>query len=127
MAATAVREMPSVSTKERNLSKDSKLNCVIAKGTQIQGNIKSSESIRLDGVLIGDVICDKKVVIGAKGRVEGKIKASDAFVMGEVMGEMNISGTLQLESTARISGNLSAKNLVVDEGATIDGDFKIGV
>jgi cytoskeletal protein CcmA (bactofilin family) len=126
MAATAVREMPSVSTKERNLSKDSKLNCVIAKGTQIQGNIKASESIRLDGVLIGDVICDKKVVIGAKGRVEGKIKASDAYVMGEVQGEMIISGTLQLESTARVTGNLSAKNLIVDEGATIDGDFKIG-
>ena len=126
MAATAVREMPSVSTKERNLSKDSKLNCVIAKGTQIQGNIKASESIRLDGVLIGDVICDKKVVIGANGRVEGKIKASDAFVMGAVIGEMNISGTLQLESTARVSGNLSAKNLIVDEGATMDGDFKIG-
>jgi cytoskeletal protein CcmA (bactofilin family) len=126
MAATAVREMPSVSTKERNLSKDSKLNCVIAKGTQIQGNIKASESIRLDGVLIGDVICDKKVVIGAKGRVEGKIKASDAYVMGEVQGEMIISGTLQLESTARVNGNLSAKNLVVDEGATMDGDFKIG-
>lgn len=126
MAATAVREMPSVSTKERNLSKDSKLNCVIAKGTQIQGNIKASESIRLDGVLIGDVICDKKVVIGAKGRVEGKIKASDAYVMGEVQGEMIISGTLQLESTARVNGNLSAKNLIVDEGATMDGDFKIG-
>ncbi len=126
MAATAVREMPSVSTKERTLAKDSKLNCVIAKGTQIQGNIKASESIRLDGVLIGDVICDKKVVIGAKGRVEGKIKASDAFVMGEVQGEMIISGTLQLESTARVTGNLSAKNLIVDEGATMDGDFKIG-
>jgi cytoskeletal protein CcmA (bactofilin family) len=78
------------------------------------------------GVLIGDVICDKKVVIGAKGRVEGKIKASDAYVMGEVQGEMIISGTLQLESTARVNGNLSAKNLVVDEGATMDGDFKIG-
>jgi len=126
MAATAVREMPSVSTKEKNLSKDSKLNCVIAKGTKIDGNIKASESVRLDGILIGDVICDKKVVIGAKGRVEGKIKASGAYIMGQVIGELEISGTLQLESTAKISGNLSAKSLIVDEGASIDGDFKIG-
>ncbi len=126
MAATAVREMPVVSSKEKNPVKDSKLNCVIAKGTKIEGNIRASESIRLDGILIGDVICDKKVVIGPKGRVEGKIKASDAFVMGAVEGEMVISGVLQLESTARVTGNLSAKKLIVDEGATMDGDFKIG-
>ncbi len=126
MAATAVREMPVLSSKDKNLSKDSKLNCVIAKGTKIEGNIRSSESIRLDGVLIGDVVCDKKVVIGAKGRVEGKIKASDAYIMGAVDGEMVISGTLQLESSARVKGNLSAKKLIVDEGATMDGDFKIG-
>lgn len=125
MAVTAAKET-SVSLRDKNTSRDSSLNCVIAKGTKVEGNIHASESIRLDGTLVGDVFCDKKVVIGPKGRVEGRIKAKDAFIMGEILGELLIGSTLQLEPTAKVVGNLNAKNLIVEEGAICDGDFKIG-
>lgn len=125
MAVSAAKDMPSVSNRGNNY-KDSSLNCVIAKGTKVEGNIRAAESIRLDGTLVGDVYCDKKVVIGPKGRIEGKIKALDAFIMGEIFGELQISNTLQLEPTARVTGNITAKFLIVDEGATCDGECKIG-
>lgn len=126
MAVTATREMPTVSGRDKNNYKDSSLNCVIAKGTKVEGNVQAKESIRLDGILVGDVNCDKKVVIGEQGRVEGKVNASDAYIMGEIIGEMKITGTLHLEATSRISGNVQAKKLVVEEGAICDGDIKIG-
>jgi cytoskeletal protein CcmA (bactofilin family) len=101
-------------------------NCVVAKGTRIEGNFRSPENIRMDGTIVGELRCDKKLVMGEGSTVEGKVFAQDAVIMGAVKGEIVISETLHLQSTAKIEGNVSAKFLIVDEGATFNGDCKVG-
>ena len=101
-------------------------NCVVAKGTKIEGNFKSTENTRLDGEIIGELRCDKKVVMGEKSRVEGKLIATDALIMGTVDGEVIISGTLHLQSSAIINGDIAAKAITVEEGAQYNGNCKIG-
>ncbi len=101
-------------------------NCVVAKGTRIEGSFRSPENIRMDGTIVGELRCDKKLVMGEGSIVEGKVFAQDAVIMGAVKGEIVISETLHLQSTAKIEGNVSAKFLIVDEGATFNGDCKVG-
>lgn len=102
------------------------LNCVVAKGTSIDGHFKSTENVRMDGSLTGDINCEKKLVLGETGRVEGKIIAGEAVVMGHVVGELNINGVLHLHSTANIEGDIVAKKIIVEEGARYNGACKIG-
>jgi len=45
--------------------------CIIADGTTIEGTIKCSKGIRLDGKVVGDVFCDQRFVMGDKGKVAG--------------------------------------------------------
>ncbi|HMO38720.1 MAG TPA: polymer-forming cytoskeletal protein [Saprospiraceae bacterium] len=109
-----------------SLPPSSSANCVVAKGTKIEGNFRSPENIRLDGTVVGEVRCDKKLVMGEGSLVEGKIFAQDAVVMGAVKGDVQITETLHLQGTAKIEGNITAKAMIVDEGAVFNGDCKVG-
>lgn len=100
-------------------------NCVVAKGTKIEGNFRSPENIRMDGMVVGEVRCDKKLVMGEDSTVEGKLFAQDAVVMGTVRGDINVTETLHLQATAKIQGNIITKYLMVDEGAIFNGDCKV--
>lgn len=100
--------------------------CVISKGAEIEGKFSSKEDLRLDGRIIGEVDCTNRIVMGESGYVKGVIKANEAVIMGEVEGDLNISGALTLKSTAKIKGNIVAKLMSVDEGAIYNGECKIG-
>lgn len=100
--------------------------CVISKGAEIEGKFSSKEDLRLDGRIIGEVDCTNRIVMGESGYVKGIIKANEAVIMGEVDGDLEISGSLTLKSTAKIKGNIVAKLMSVDEGAIYNGECKIG-
>ena len=51
---------------------------MIGVGTTIEGSINSSENIRFDGNLIGNLNTKGKVFIGQSGRVSGEIRCKIA-------------------------------------------------
>lgn len=104
----------------------SSITCVVSKGTHIDGQFDCTESIRLDGSIKGELHCDKRLVIGSTGKVEGKVETKDADISGTIEGDLIVTNNLILRATARVKGTLTAKNLTVEEGAVYDGDCKIG-
>ncbi|HFB99868.1 MAG TPA: polymer-forming cytoskeletal protein [Phaeodactylibacter sp.] len=100
--------------------------CVIAPGTRIEGKFSTTENVRLDGVIVGEVSCDKRMVMGESGQVEGTIVTVDSAVKGKVKGEIKVSGTLHLHETATIDGTIIARKMVVDSGASYSGECKVG-
>lgn len=108
------------------MARGSDANCVVSKGTRIEGDFSSTESIRLDGIIVGQLRCDKRLVIGEAGKVEGKVNAADAVIMGHIQGDVVVSGSLQLMGTARIEGDIQARVLAVEEGAVYYGKCQVG-
>ncbi len=100
--------------------------CIIAPGTRIEGKFSTTEDVRLDGIIVGDVKCQKRVVMGETGRVEGNVLTVDSSVRGNVKGEIKVSGTLHLHETAKIDGTIIARKMVVDSGASYSGDCRVG-
>lgn len=100
--------------------------CVIAAGTKIEGKITCSEDVRLDGIVVGEVTCDKKLVMGNTGNVDGHIKTVDSAIHGKVKGEIKSSGTLHLHESANIDGIIVARKMQVDPGASYSGECKVG-
>jgi cytoskeletal protein CcmA (bactofilin family) len=109
-----------------NSSKESQDTCVVAAGTTIEGKFSSSENVRLDGQVKGEVKCALRLVMGETGKIEGNVRTKDAIIMGTIEGELVAEGSLHLKSTAVIRGTINAKNLTVDEGARYIGECKIG-
>lgn len=100
--------------------------CIISKGTVIEGKFKTTENVRLDGTIIGEVAADKKLVMGQSGKIEGTIVCNESSIKGRIEGEIKVKGLLHLLGTAFIKGKIIAKKMIVDEGAAYNGECLIG-
>ena len=100
--------------------------CIISQGTLIEGKFKTTEDLRLDGTIIGEVISDKRLVMGKSGKIDGIVNCQDSSIKGRIDGKLNVKGMLHLLSTAFIKGRIKAKKMVVDEGAAYNGECLIG-
>jgi len=115
-------ETPKTSSASSTMDRSS---CVISKGTIIEGKFKSSEDLRLDGTIIGEVQSNK-IVMGETGKIDGTVNCLESAIKGKIEGELNVNGLLHLLSTAFIKGKIKAKKMVVDEGASYNGECLIG-
>ncbi|MBP5455146.1 MAG: polymer-forming cytoskeletal protein [Paludibacteraceae bacterium] len=93
----------------------------LAFGTKVTGEIQAENDFRLDGNVEGKISCKGKVVIGAKGFVEGSLTCTNAEISGTLKGKIYVSDKLTLRSTAKIEGEIYTKILSVEEGAKITG------
>lgn len=98
---------------------------IISKGTEISGNIKSHGDMRIEGLVDGSLDCKSRVVIGDSGEVKGNIVANDAVISGKVIGNVMVSESLFLKSTAKIFGDLTLGKLIVESGAEFNGSCKM--
>jgi cytoskeletal protein CcmA (bactofilin family) len=70
-----------------------------------------------------------KLIIPAENHFRWKedIKVGSAEIAGELVGNLCSEGTVALKPTARLFGDVLAKNLVVEAGAVFVGKARIGV
>jgi cytoskeletal protein CcmA (bactofilin family) len=99
---------------------------VIGKGTTITGDIETSNDIRIDGKLDGNLYCKAKVIIGNSAVLEGNISAINAEISGEIVGKVEVSELLNLKSTSTIHGDINTGKLVIEAGAKFNGSCKMG-
>ncbi|MDR1459725.1 MAG: polymer-forming cytoskeletal protein [Bacteroidales bacterium] len=98
---------------------------IIASGTEIQGDIKTSGDMRIDGKLIGNFISEQKLVVGTSGLIEGTITCKDCDISGKILGNMSIKELLILKSTADVKGDIHTNKIVMELGAQFSGVCKM--
>lgn len=92
----------------------------INEGTKLKGDVTSSGFFRIDGMVEGNVNTPSKVVIGKTGFVKGNLTCENADIEGKFEGNLKISGTLTLKSSALIEGDVIVGKLSVEPGATFN-------
>jgi cytoskeletal protein CcmA (bactofilin family)/ribosomal protein S27E len=60
-------------------------------------------------------------------RWQEPIKVGAAEIAGEIVANLHADGTIILKSTARLFGDVEAGDLVIEEGAVVVGNLRIGV
>jgi len=81
---------------------------------------------RIDGRVRGEILSDETVWIGTEAQVEATLTAANVVVAGQVLGDIRASGRIALESTAHVTGELTAQRLVLVEGSHLDGSCHAG-
>lgn len=92
----------------------------ITEGTTITGDIVSKSGMRIDGNIQGNVKTPSKVVLGENGIIKGTLECENADLEGSFSGNMTISGTLTLRSTARVDGDVVVGKLAIEPGASFN-------
>ncbi len=99
---------------------------MIGVGTTIEGSISSSENIRFDGNLIGNLNTKGKVFIGQSGKITGEIRCKNCEVEGIVDGKIVIEELLSLRAMSKIFGEIKTGKLAIEPGATFTGKCDMG-
>jgi cytoskeletal protein CcmA (bactofilin family) len=99
---------------------------MIGVGTTIEGNISSSENIRFDGNLIGNLQTKGKVFIGQSGKVTGEIRCKNCEIEGVVDGRVVVEELLSLRSVSKLFGEIKTGKLAIEPGATFTGKCDMG-
>jgi cytoskeletal protein CcmA (bactofilin family) len=93
----------------------------LTNGSKIVGKIFADSDFRIDGEVEGTITCNGKVVIGQKGYLKGSISCLNAEIIGKVDGDIVVTETLSLRSTAIIKGDVKTKVLMVEPSAIFNG------
>jgi cytoskeletal protein CcmA (bactofilin family) len=101
---------------------------LIGEGTVIQGELRFTEGLRIDGEVHGDVIATGEgpsiLVISEKARVLGSVRAAHVIINGCVCGPVQSHELLELQPKASIVGDVRYETLEMHQGATIDGELR---
>ncbi|MGO4703816.1 bactofilin family protein [Dyella sp. 2RAB6] len=109
---------------ERTSSSTSHDTSLIARGTVIQGDLRFSGALHLDGRIEGAVLGegpDAVFTLSESGQVQGDIRVPHAIINGQVQGDIHIEERLELAPQARIHGDVHYKTLEMAAGAQVNG------
>ena len=99
---------------------------IIGPGMKIVGDCITDGTVRVEGVVEGNVRAGKAVVIGKEGTVDGSIETQDAVIAGTVKGTITAASRLELQSSCHIEGEVLARRMQLEEGAILNGKVKMG-
>jgi cytoskeletal protein CcmA (bactofilin family) len=101
---------------------------LIAQGSQITGNFRFTDGLRVDGEVVGDIRANEEqasiLVISESAAVSGEVHADHVIINGVVRGPVHASVLLELQPKARIEGDVHYKALEMHQGAVISGQLR---
>jgi len=96
-------------------------NLVLGKSALVTGNVRAG-SCRIDGLVEGKVECSEEVDLGQSGRVNGDVGGGKRInLAGQVYGNVMTPGVLKMAASCQVKGDVHARSLSMEEGATLDG------
>jgi cytoskeletal protein CcmA (bactofilin family) len=101
---------------------------LIAQGSRVEGDLKFTEGLRIDGEVIGDIRANSDqpsiLVISESAMVQGEIHADHVIINGNVRGPVLARELLELQPGAKVEGDVSYKALEMHQGAVISGQLR---
>lgn len=99
---------------------------VLASGIDINGSIRFSNDMIIDGKIEGEIISEKgRVTIGENAEIKGDVTAGEVKVFGKVEGKIS-SERCELKTDSRLVGDIKTKSIVMEDGASHSGRSEIG-
>lgn len=98
---------------------------VIASGTILNGNIEVLTDLHVSGEVRAGVTVSGCLTVTSQGRVESQsVLCCDADVSGRIEGDITVAGTLNLRPGGVIDGNVSAGNIIIEQGGRFCGQSR---
>ncbi len=111
-----------------NRRKQPPIRSLIAHGSQITGDFRFVDGLRIDGAIVGDVRANEEqpsiLVISETASVTGAIHADHIIISGSVKGPVHAAVMLELQPKARVDGDVFYRALEMHQGAMISGQLR---
>jgi len=107
------------------LTRDQDIDTLIGRNTKIVGDVHFSGGLHIDGAVKGNVIADDgsnaSLTLSEHGRIDGEVRVPNLNLNGQVRGDVHSSEFIELNESARISGDLHYAVIKMNVGAEVNG------
>jgi cytoskeletal protein CcmA (bactofilin family) len=94
---------------------------VIGADVAIRGEVRGTSNMEFSGSLQGDLELEGFLWLRPGGRIEGTLTVTNVLVEGEVAGNINATGKVELRSSCRVLGDVAARSLAIADGGFFEG------
>jgi cytoskeletal protein CcmA (bactofilin family) len=105
---------------------NSPMNTLLGKGSHFNGTLKVEGGIRIDGEYEGQIEATGTLVVGKEGVIKAEIKAKDAIIGGKIVGNLNITNKIELQSGSSVHGDIKSRGLIIDNDVFFEGKSAMG-
>ena len=103
-----------------------RIDSLIGAGTRVEGSICFTGGLRIDGevkgsILVAEGASTSVLVLSEHARVEGAVNVAHLVTNGMVVGPVAVTQSLEMQSKARIVGDVEYALIEMHQGAVIDG------
>ena len=98
---------------------------IIGPSVVVEGNFKGDGNVIIEGEVRGGIKTKQDVRVGIQATVKASIDSTNAVVAGEVIGNIKVKEKLELLASAKVSGDVIAKELKIEPGAKVNGSIKM--
>lgn len=94
---------------------------LLSRNANITGNISGLENLLINGFIKGTVKLEGDIIVGDTGVVEADIEGNNIIIQGTVKGNVIAREHLEILSTGRMIGDISARSIDLKEGSSFEG------
>jgi cytoskeletal protein CcmA (bactofilin family) len=94
-------------------------------GTEYKGKIIFQGTLRIDGLVEGEIEGNDTLMLGEHGIVKGVCKVAKAVISGKFRGDLVANEKIILKSNADVEGKIVTPSLIIEEGAYFNGTCKM--
>lgn len=103
-----------------------RIDSLIGVGTRVEGAVYFTGGLRVDGEIKGSVqavegATSSTLVLSERARVEGAVRVGHLVTNGSVVGPVVVTESLEMQSKARIVGDVEYVTIEMHQGAVIEG------
>jgi cytoskeletal protein CcmA (bactofilin family) len=102
------------------------LTAFIDQGSEFEGKLSFKDTVRIDGTFSGEISSDNTLIVGESGQIMATIKSVCVVISGLVEGNVHASDEIILHKTAVVNGDLESPNIIMEEGAQLNGSVRMG-
>lgn len=105
--------------------KTTRIDTLVGQHTVIEGDVRFSGGLHVDGTIKGNVIAENDGIsmlsVSENGTIEGEVSVPYVVLNGVVIGDVHGSEHVELQSKARITGNVYYNLIEMAIGAEVNG------
>ena len=105
--------------------KDEEVKAFLGKGAEFTGKLIFKGTIRIDGDFSGEILGEGTLVVGEGAHVEADINVESILVSGDVHGQIEANGRIEIYPPGRVLGNIKTPVFIVKEGAIFEGTSRM--
>jgi len=104
-----------------------RIETLIGRNTTVEGNVKFTGGLHVDGCIKGNVIGEKGstsvLTLSENGRIEGEVRVPHIILNGSVKGDVHAMDRIELASKAMVAGDVYYELIEMAIGASVNGSL----